>query len=70
MSPRLGTAGYFSARTLEGNGAISENQSKWTPKGPQATDAASMPEQTLPTVVIKGTPPPPFRWDTSSYFRR
>lgn len=45
MSPWLGTLGYLWASTAHGNGAISENQAASQPSGPNATDAASIPEQ-------------------------
>ena len=41
--------GYFSAKTRDGKSAISENHSKFIPIGSHATEAASMPEHTLPT---------------------
>lgn len=44
--------GYLSAKTLDGKSAISENQSNVNPKGSQATEAASIPEQMLPTFLI------------------
>jgi hypothetical protein len=42
--------GYFSFNTAAGKEAISENHLKENPNGSQATHAASIPEQTLPTV--------------------
>ena len=44
--------GYFSFKTFDGKSAISENHSNLNPKGFQAMDAASIPEQTLPTVYL------------------
>ena len=52
ISPTFTLSGYLSSRTFEGNSAISENHSKSKPKGSHATDAASIPEHTLPTVFI------------------
>jgi len=48
MSPRFGTSGQWYARTAFGNGSISESQAAFHPKGSHATEAASMPLQTLP----------------------
>ena len=47
-----GIEGYFSLKINDGNGAISENHSKCIPNGSHATEAASIPEQMLPTVFI------------------
>ena len=52
ISPKLQILGYLSASTRDGKSAISENHSKCKPNGSQATEAASIPEQILPTVVI------------------
>ena len=49
ISPKLATFGYFSFKTREGNCEISENQSNSKPNLFQATLAASIPEQMLPT---------------------
>lgn len=50
ISPTLAIFGYFSDSTLDGKSAISENHLKESPNGSQATEAASIPEQILPTV--------------------
>ena len=47
MSPKLGTPGNRCASTAAGKGSISENPTGVQPIGCHATDAASMPEQTL-----------------------
>ena len=52
ISPTLAIFGYFSDSTLDGKSAISENHLKESPNGSQATEAASIPEQILPTVLI------------------
>lgn len=48
MSPRFGTFGNLSASTALGNFSISENHAGSQPILSQATEAASMPEQTEP----------------------
>lgn len=52
MSPRLGTSGKRRRSTSQGNGSISENHAAVQPNGLNATDAASMPEQTEPKRII------------------
>jgi hypothetical protein len=51
MSPRFSTPGCRAARTALANGSISEKNSARHPRGPQATDGASIPEHTLPKVI-------------------
>ena len=52
ISPMFGMCGYFSFNNWDGKFAISENQLNSNPSGFHATEAASIPEQTLPTVLI------------------
>lgn len=42
-SPRLGTSGNLYFKTAQGKGSISAKAAASHPKGPNATDAASMP---------------------------
>jgi hypothetical protein len=47
-SPRFGTSGQWCASTAHGKSSISENHWGFHPNGSQATEAASIPEHTLP----------------------
>ena len=58
MSPRLDILGNLLFKTCDGKEAISENQENEAPKGVHATDAASIPEHMLPTVLIFNVTPP------------
>jgi len=52
MSPTLGTCGKRWASTAHGNGAISENHCGVHPSGSQAIEGASMPEHTVPYIIV------------------
>ena len=52
MSPRFLISGYLYARNFLGNSAISDSHNGLTPNGSSTNDAASMPEQMLPNVLI------------------
>jgi hypothetical protein len=52
-SPCSGVSGWRCLSTARGNASISERKAARQPSGPQATDAASMPEQTLPKITAR-----------------
>lgn len=52
ISPKLGVLGYLLLNNKDGNLDISENHSNKKPKSLQATEAASIPVQMLPTFMV------------------